>query len=197
MAAILLYLYLQQESSRGVSSKATPGCRVPLKGWGLKGHLNRSEEGLSACSVKPPTPCLRMANNRGAFGAVCKPDKGSAVFHLDKQLFYSCLFCFFPRLPNCGTFVSEETPQVNSTVTICCGWFVPCCLCLKRNTNHSFVYFSPAKSAIAERTNWCQSLHILLLLEIRKVSDSINMGTKAYVNVDILKIYLNLVNSLV
>lgn len=104
-----------------------------LSSCDLKGILTEVKRILSACLVKPPAPHLRMTNNRCFWCCLQTRQRVSNLFHLYKQLVYSCLFFSFFLLPNCGTISWKQTPQVNSTVTICCLWFVPCRLCLKRN----------------------------------------------------------------
>lgn len=86
-----MYLCLQQESSQGVSSKAPPGCWAVVI-W--RGILTEVKRILSACLVRPPAPHLRMTNNRYFWCCLQTRQRVSNLFHLFKQLVYSCLFFF-------------------------------------------------------------------------------------------------------
>lgn len=70
---------LQNKSSTGARSRTSPERRIVLSNRDLKGHLAEAKSIFSTCLVKPPIPLWRMMNNRGAFDAVWKRDKGSAA----------------------------------------------------------------------------------------------------------------------
>lgn len=78
MAVIALHSP-QNKSSTGARSRTSPGRRIALSSPDLKGHLAEAKSVSPTCLVKPPIPLWRTMNNRGAFDAVWKQDKGSAA----------------------------------------------------------------------------------------------------------------------